>query len=270
MDIEQAIVYALDGEAVLFLGSGFSMGAIKEDTHSFKGAKDLAHDLQRECGIAEEEIVSDLSLASEVFQAKKSEHELMDYLIKEFTAIEITPSQKIIGSVNWKRIYTTNYDNVIKLAYEKNRRVLKSATLSQKLSTFKDKSNLCVYLNGRIDGLSIEKLNNEFKLTNKSYLTEAFRKSEWLSLFRTDLLTAKAIFFIGYSMRYDLDIQRLVSSLDNIKEKTFFIMKEGGIGVVDKIYIEKYGEAIPIGTDQFSSRIEGVKKNIHTISSQIY
>lgn len=265
MDIEQAIVYALDGEAVLFLGSGFSMGAIKADTHPFKGAKDLAHDLQRECGIAEEEMVSDLGQASEVFQELKSEHELVDYLIKEFTAIEITPSQKIIGSVNWKRIYTTNYDNVIKLAYEKNKRLLKSTTLSQKLSTFKDKSNLCVYLNGRIDGLSIEKLNNEFKLTNMSYLTEIFRKSEWLSLFRTDLLTAKAIFFVGYSMRYDLDIQRLVSSLDNIKEKTFFITSENSTKIADKIYIKKYGNVIPIGADQFSSRIECVKK-MHTPS----
>ena len=33
--------------------------------------------------------------------------------IKIFTAIEITPEQKLIGSLPWKRIYTTNYDNVL-------------------------------------------------------------------------------------------------------------------------------------------------------------
>lgn len=265
MDISQAIRYALDGNAVLFLGSGFSMGAIKADTSTFKGAWTLAHDLQKECEIPEDEMTGDLGQASEVFQSIKSEHELVNYLINEFTAVDITPSQECIGTVNWQRIYTTNYDNVIELAYQKNKRLLKSAILSQKLSTFKDKSNLCVHLNGRIDGLTIDKLNSEFKLTNKSYLTEEFRKSDWMSLFRTDLLTAKAIFFIGYSMQYDLDIQRLVSSLDGIKEKTFFIMRDGEKRV-NQILVKRYGNVYPIGTEGFVSNIKDIKST-HTPSS---
>ena len=194
MDIHQAIIHALDGEAVLFLGSGFSVGAIKADTHTLNGAGTLAYDLQKECGIPETEMTTELGQASEVFLKLKSEDELVDYLIKEFTVIDITSAQETIGAVRWKRIYTTNYDNVIELAYLKNKRSLKSVVLSQSVSTFKDKSDLCVHLNGRIDGLTIDKLNSEFKLTNKSYLTEEFRKSNWLFLFRLDLLAAKAIF----------------------------------------------------------------------------
>lgn len=259
MDLTQAIIYALNGEAILFLGSGFSVGAIKTDSHPFKGARTLAHDLQHECEIQEDEMTVDLGQASEVFQDLKSEHELVNYLINEFTAVDISISQKTIGSVRWKRIYTTNYDNVIELAYQQNKRLLKSATLSQKPSTFKDKSDLCVHLNGRIDGLTIDKLNSEFKLTNKSYLTEEFRKSDWLSLFRTDLLTAKAIFFVGYSMQYDLDIQRLVSSLDNIQEKTFFIMRNGE-STINQVLVKKYGNVCPIGTEKFALNIEEVKR----------
>lgn len=260
MDIKQAIISALDGEAILFLGSGFSVGAIKTDSTTFKKASELAKSLQTACGIPESEMTGDLGQASEVFQDLKSEHELVDYLINEFTAVDITHAHKIIGSVNWKRIYTTNYDNVIELAYQRNKRLLKSAILSQNPYNFKDKSNLCVHLNGRVEGLTIEKLNDEFKLTNKSYLTEEFRKSEWLSIFRTDLLTAKAIFFVGYSMQYDLDIQRIVSSLDNISEKTFFIMRDGESNI-NQILVKKYGNAYPIGTDQFAAEIEKEKQS---------
>lgn len=57
---------------------------------------------------------------------------------------------------------------------------------------FKNKSNLCIHINGDIKRLTQEKLNSEFKLTNVSYLTEDFNKSEWLTLFRSDLQTAKS------------------------------------------------------------------------------
>lgn len=259
MDLQEAIIHALDGNALLFLGSGFSIGATKGDSTGFKGAWKLANDLQEQCGIPENERSSDLGQASEVFQSLMSEHELVNYLIHEYTAVDITSSQKIVGSVKWKRIYTTNYDNVIELAYQYNKRTIKSCILSQKPSTFKDKSDLCIHLNGRIEGLTLDKLNNEFKLTNKSYLTEEFRKSDWLSLFRTDLLTANAIIFIGYSMQYDLDIQRLVSSLDGTKEKTFFIMREGESSV-NQLLVKKYGKPCPIGTDGFASEIENIRK----------
>ena len=259
MDIHQAIIHALDGEAVLFLGSGFSVGAIKADTHTLNGAGTLAYDLQKECGIPETEMTTDLGQASEVFLKLKSEDELVDYLIKEFTVIDITSAQETIGAVRWKRIYTTNYDNVIELAYLKNKRSLKSVVLSQSVSTFKDKSDLCVHLNGRIDGLTIDKLDGEFKLTNKSYLTEEFRKSNWLTLFRLDLLAAKAIFFVGYSMQYDLDIQRLVSSLDNIQEKTFFIMRKDE-SLPNQILVKKFGDVYAEGTENFALCIEDVKR----------
>ncbi|MCQ2181794.1 MAG: SIR2 family protein [Bacteroidales bacterium] len=259
MELEQAINYALDGNALLFLGSGFSTGAVKASGDNFASAGPLAKKLCAECGIPEEEQISDLGQASEIFQSLKSESELVDYLIKEYTAVNVNSAQEIIGSVNWKRIYTTNYDNVVEMAYSKNKKIITPVVLSQKPSDFKDKTNLCVHLNGRVDGLTINKLNNEFKLTNISYLTEEFRKSEWLSLFRTDLLTANAIFFIGYSMQYDLDIKRVVSSLAGLKDKTFFIMWEKEPRV-NQLLVEHFGKACPIGTDVFASMIKETRK----------
>lgn len=260
MDLEQAISYALDGDAVIFLGSGFSTGAIKADGNEFCSAKSLAHRLLLECGFKDNELLDDLGQASEIYQEVKSEHELVEFMLKEFTAVQVNSDQNSIGSVKWKRVYTTNYDNVIEQAFLNNSKLATPVVLSQKLSDYKDKSNLCIHLNGRVDGLTIQKLNNEFKFTNKSYLTEEFRKSEWLSLFRTDLLTAKAVFFVGYSMNYDLDIQRLVSSLDNLQSKTFFILKDGE-NATSQLLIKKFGQPCPIGIKQFAEFINKAKKN---------
>ena len=260
MNLEQAILYALDGKAVLFLGSGFSIGATKPNKSEFTIAKPLAHKLLKECGIPDDELFNDLGKASEIYQELKSEHELVDFLREEFTAIGITAAQTLIGSLPWARIYTTNYDNVIELAYQKNKRNLKPAILSQKPIDFKDKKDLCVHLNGRVDGLTLDKLNNEFKLTDKSYLVEDFRKSDWMTLFRTDLLSASAIIFIGYSMQYDLDIQRLFSTLNDVPKKTFFIMRDGE-STTSQLLVKKYGTPYAKGLDHFAELVADAKKN---------
>lgn len=259
MELSQAISYALDGKALLFIGSGFSLGASKANGDEFKIAKPLAHKLLQECKIPEDEWFSDLGKASEIYQELKSEHELVDFLRGEFSAVDVTEEQKIVGSLPWMRIYTTNYDNILELAYQKNKRNLKPAILSQKTSDFKDKRDLCVHLNGRIDGLTIDKLNNEFKLTDRSYLVDDFRKSEWMSLFRTDLLTANAVIFIGYSMQYDLDLQRLFSTLNDVPKKTFFVMRKGEPST-SQLLVRKYGTPCAIGLAEFAKQLIDAKK----------
>ena len=226
MEIQESIIHALDGNAVLFLGSGFSIGATKEDGTEFKTAAPLAHKLLAECNLSKDEYVDDLGQASEVFVNMRSEHELVDYMRKEYTAIDVSAAQEVIASIKWQRIYTTNYDNVIELATLKNKRVLQPAILSNRLVDFKDKSNVCVHLNGRVDRLSIDKLGAEFKLTGRSYMDNEFRNSEWLGLLKSDLLTARTIVYVGYSMQYDLDIRRLVFSLPEVVNKTILVMYE--------------------------------------------
>ena len=92
MEIQESIMHALDGNAILFLGSGFSIGAIKEDGTVFKTAAPLAHKLLAECNLPKDEFVDDLGQASEVFVNMKSEHELIDYMRKEYTAVDVSPA----------------------------------------------------------------------------------------------------------------------------------------------------------------------------------
>lgn len=46
----------------------------------------------------------------------------MEFLRKEYTAIDVTSEQEIIAKINWQRVYTTNYDNVFELACEKTKK----------------------------------------------------------------------------------------------------------------------------------------------------
>lgn len=259
MELQESIIHALDGNAVLFLGSGFSIGATKEDGTEFKTATPLAYKLLAECNLSKEEYVDDLGQASEVFVNMRSEHELVDYMRKEYTAIDVSSAQEVIASIKWRRIYTTNYDNVIELASLKNKRVLQPAILSNKLADFKDKSNVCVHLNGRVEGLSIDKLGAEFKLTGRSYMDNEFRNSEWLGLLKSDLLTARTIVYVGYSMQYDLDIRRLVYSLPEVIDKTILVLYEKE-SQVSLILAQKYGTPYPIGTNEFARMIVEARK----------
>ena len=259
MTLNEAINIILDGEAILFLGSGFSIGATNVNGKDFGNAGELAKKLQKECGYADDEMVKDLGRAAEIYQMDKSEHELVEYLINEFTAIETSDAQKTIASLPWQRVYTTNYDNVFELASQHSKKNYLSPVLSDNTNDYVGKGNLCVHLNGKVDGLTIEKLNGEFKLTDISYLPEDLKKSDWLSIFRTDLRTAKAVFFVGYSMNYDFDLQRTVYE-GAIKDKAFFITYDEE-SKINLRCLEKFGMPCPIKTEGLAKLIEEVKKD---------
>ena len=106
MEIREAIIHALDGDAILFIGSGFSLGAINEGNKKIETATPLAHKLLAECDFEEKDFTNDLGIASRIYQSAKSEIDLIEFLRKEYTAIDVTPEQEIIAQINWQRIYT--------------------------------------------------------------------------------------------------------------------------------------------------------------------
>lgn len=260
MEIQEAIRTIIDGEALLFTGSGFSAGAKKANGDWLCTARTLAHKLLDECGFEKDEYVDDLGQASEIYKGEKGAAGLVDFIKEEFTATELTNEQRFLATLPWFRIYTTNYDNVLQKAWLDAGKRLNVAVLSDRQSDVQDKHTLCVCLNGSLSRLSEDKLNEEIKLTNSSYLTDSFRSSPWLSFFQTDLKTAKAVFFIGYSMQYDLDIQRIVFMDDELRDKTFFIMweKEPKANVM---LVKRFGEACPIGMTAFMNQVKDVQKN---------
>ncbi len=268
MDLEQAIAHAIYGEAVLFIGSGFSVDATKESGEHFNQARDLAHLLMKDCGYSEEDFLDDLGDASQLYLKKKSNIQLVDFLRNEFKAVEVNDTQKTIASINWRRVYTTNYDNVFELSALKNGKATDSVVLSDSLNNYYNKSKLIVHINGYINRLTVDKLNNEFKLTARSYLTDGFNRSEWKDLFMSDLKTAKAIFFVGYSLRYDLDIKRTIINIDpRLKEKTFFIV-DSKTKETARDLISEFGQCFTFGSEVLAQKITVTQKKLPTLPPQ--
>ncbi len=251
MDFIEAIKKIFNGNVVLFTGSGFSLSAKNIKGNKFKTAGELTKFLYLECNEAND---GDLENAVDIFLEEHGEGKLIKLLTEEFSVSEISDELKIYGELPWKRIYTTNYDDVIETLYRSNNKKISSVSLSDKPINY-DKQSVCVHLNGSISNLSTDTLNSEFKLTNVSYLTQTFLESDWIDLFKLDLATSDAIIFVGFSMRYDLDIKRLIYATDELKEKTFFVVSENESSSNLRL-LKKFGTPMPIGICKFSKMIK--------------
>lgn len=254
MQIENAINYALEGEAILFAGSGFSFGAKNINGENFRTGETLKSAIAKKCGVPAER---PLSVLTQYFRKKYSVDELIQFIKNEFSLSSVAQWHDDILAVNWKRIYTTNYDFVIEKAAEHNSKILSKITLSS--GYLKENiENVCIHLNGHIDNLNKNTLDNEFKLIDTSYSCDELDGNRWFELFKDDVHTAKAIIIIGYSMQFDVDIKRILAD-PIVNEKVIFIDRPNP-EEVDKMLLEEYGTCEFIGIEKFAETINKLKQ----------
>ncbi|HSN78649.1 MAG TPA: SIR2 family protein, partial [Anaerolineae bacterium] len=220
MDLEAAMEYALRGDAVLFTGAGFSLGAKNVKGQPLKTGWQLATYLATEAGIPEQTRLED---AAESFVEEFGEDRLIDLLREEFTVQTVEAYHRVIASIPWKRIYTTNYDDVLEKASNQEGMAVTTVSLSDKSQYIPTTNRICMHLNGCINRLDRETISSEIKLTDVSYLTASIVESPWSAFFRQDLRLARAVFFVGYSLA-DLDIKRIIYDFDDLKTKCFFVL----------------------------------------------
>lgn len=255
MSIEDAINLIFSGNCVLFLGAGYSYQAENVMGNGIPMASELSKLLDEESG---EDSDWDLSLAAQSYIEAKGEYQIVEFLKDTFKAVGVKESQEELGKYTWKRVYTTNYDDVFEFSSLKNKKRSTSITLTDRLRDFKNKNGLVVHLNGSIANLTTPQLSAEFKLTDSSYLTTEFTQSEWITLFRNDLADADAVFFIGFSGKSDLDIKRILIENDRLKNKTFFITQSGEKNATVK-RLQQFGTVCQIGRDSFADLIRQQK-----------
>jgi hypothetical protein len=247
MELDRALELALDGEALLFVGAGFSVGALNLNRHSMKTADGLSKHL---CRLMELPDDTGLEDAAEEYATYKGDSNLIELLHREFSASEVDESHRLIADIPWRRIYTTNYDNVMETAYAKSGKRLNPVTPAAEFRKTPKDGTLCVHLNGFIDHLDSDTLWGEFKLTDTSYASQSLVDSPWVAAFRQDLRLASVVFFVGYKLS-DLDIKRILFESDTLREKTFFFLPSG----VDKPAgrrLTRYGQVIPKTTKDFA------------------
>lgn len=194
------------GNAILFTGAGFSLGARNILGSEPPMAKELARKLSQISGLDEES--DDLMFASEVALELHDHGSILDLLKDNYTINKVSSSHEDICNLPWRRFYTTNYDNSIELSsLNKNKRI-ESIDISSDPIDYIKKKNVCLHINGKIEGSNESDLIDKIKLSDASYLSaDSFIKSKWKYHFNRDLERASAIVFVGYSM-YDIDIKK--------------------------------------------------------------
>ena len=257
MELQKSIEYALCGDAILFLGSGASVGATNQNNEQFPLGKELAHRIYPDC--------NDLTQAADFYcedkenEGKDGKQELIAFLKQEFKAKKISDYQKMIPSIPWKRIYTTNYDDIVEKSYNESGKFVRSLTIDDDPCDYiSSDETIYLHINGSISRLNKNSLNVQFKLTDYSYNTNVFNANQWGTLFQSDLKTYSAAIFIGFSMNYDLDIRRIISTVK--KEKCIFIVNKAESSNTVRM-LKKYGNVECIGMDGFFDKVLEVQKN---------
>ncbi len=246
------------GKAIAFTGAGFSFG-----TKNILGsvppmARELAKKL---CSISKLEESEDLMFAADV-AVEYTDHDLILDLLKDnYTLTAVSDSHENICKLPWRKFFTTNYDNSIELASLNIGKRIESIDLSYKPTTYLKKDNVCLHINGKIEGSIPEDLVSKIKLSDSSYLSpDSFVNSDWYYHFKKDLETAGAIVFIGYSM-YDMDVKKFLFENPSLQEKTYFIVRNGA-NFKEIFTLRKYGHVLPIGIDGFSELVKGIQRQI--------
>lgn len=260
MEIQDAIKHAIDGEAVLFLGAGFSVGGKNRNNENLPTARELSRRMCKKIGLPESD---ELAIVSDRFiddpKVGKGVTELINFLRQELYCVSTSKMQDEIFKLPWMRIYTTNYDNIPEMCTRKagiEREVITATLPRRAVSSTK---GAIVHMNGTVIGIDEKKFYEEFKITNSNYMKEGFLDSPWGGKFVKDINNCKAIFFVGYSMKYDLELQKIMHG--NIKEKAIFIDKQDVSDDQEYIF-GKWGKFYPI-------EISGLQKEISKIS-EIY
>ncbi len=261
--IEKLLSIIDTGRAILFTGAGFAVGCKNMANTTPPRAKELARLICEKGGFGKDD---DLTFASDYFLNYRKKSDLL-YLLKEnFTITNNGKEHRKISSLDWKRIYTTNYDNSIEKSAQDAKKIIYSLTIDDNPKEFYKKKNCCIHINGSISSVSEDDLDTKFKLTRTSYVSpDTFEKSPWYYYFKKDLEQCSAIVFIGYSL-YDIAIEKILFSSPTLKKKTYFIT-DCNPSKKTAYILGKYGNLLPIGINGFANKIQLDKKNDSNKSS---
>jgi hypothetical protein len=254
VELEQALKLVYDGRALLFIGAGFSRGARNLAGADFSLGAGLGDRLSEEAVLTKGLALED---AAELYVEKFGVTRLIDKLKLLFSAKSVSDSHKQIADSPWRRVYTTNYDDVFELACSGIGKRVDSVIPLDNISQISKKNLLCVHLNGFIRRTDEDSIWSDLKLTQPSYDSGSAMDSEWGSLFRADLQAAQAVFFVGYSLA-DIDIRRLLFE-EQLIDKSFFVLgPDPDMATAHRA--SKFGLLTAAGTDEFAAQLRSFRK----------
>ncbi len=247
------------GGAVVFFGAGFSAGAT-----GFDGELPLGNQLRDKlgefCGLERKYYeTKDLKDVAEYCLKKQDHQKIVEKLKDIFRVKQSKDEQKVVVGWPWKSIYTTNYDDLVCYAGKQVNKNIDILTLESMLPS--KSRNFCLHINGCVDRLEPEHLDNSFKLSHSSYVNgDVFaNSSEWENKFRKDLQYSALVVFMGYSLA-DMPIERILfMEMGNMRGEVIFVVADSKKYDEDPIgdkKFERYGKLLKIGMESFVNKIQ--------------
>ena len=228
---------------MLFVGSGVGFLAKTKDGSSVASSETLIREMFNKLG-EEYDPRAPLDRIAEHFGRTCGYPELYA-LIKQLLQCDSIPNQEYARflQADWKRIYTTNFDNAIEVVRQRSNSICvpfdpKDATRGS-----------IVHLNGYIDNIDPLKFDETANLTSWSYASNNFAGSSAAQFFRSDIRAARHVIFVGFSLASDLDISRLMAADRAVPGKFHFILAND-VPNYDKTTLERYGRVHNIGVEK--------------------
>lgn len=238
MTLEEAVNRIHLGRSIAFFGSAFS-----------KDAKNLIPDKMlpggalaaRLCKMLGEEEAIPLDLVSQLYSRSGLNPNIREVIREFYTASEVADYQRIVSCLPWRRMYTTNYDNVVEKCRREAGLDANSYTVLEHPADSAGITSI-VHLHGFVERLTQDDWDQAYVLTNEQYASDKLSGSGWLEAFRSDVSYADAIFFFGYAVA-DLDVSRLLYENPSLAEKTFFVVGTSPSRTT-QIRVEGYGALV--------------------------
>jgi hypothetical protein len=205
--------------SIAFFGAGFSRDAVSINSERVASTATLIETLKKATGETED---LPLDLAAQQYVDEKVDPDIRNIIQSSFSTLSAAPHQIKIANLPWKKVYTTNYDNVIEFCRRKEGSAVTSPTALESPRDYAGFFSV-VHLHGFVERLTLTDWDEAHVLTDRQYASDLLSESGWLENFKNDASYADAVFFFGYSMS-DLDITRLLHQNPSIIEKTYIIV----------------------------------------------
>jgi len=232
--------------SILFLGSGFSVGAGNirhQEMPSGRGLKKLFADALK----VRPEDYDLMTLADEF--AQREDLNLYQTVYEIFTTTTAKEHQKVILRDKWRRIYSTNYDDLVEWCCFGVGSVIDSFSFEESKPS-RLNAGAIIHLHGCIRNATEKNVLEQLVLNETSYVRQHIERSVWYDEFVRDLTFCTNCFFIGYSLA-DMHIAALLMKNDHLREKIFFVTLDLSDAIFNR-RVQPYGTILPIGAEGFA------------------
>ncbi|WP_026440807.1 SIR2 family protein [Acidocella facilis] len=201
----------------------------------------------------------DLDTAAEEFRNVHDDEATIIALHSNFRTKTYTDDQATIVTQPWRRIYTTNYDDVIETICSDNRKPITTHGVNDPVGQPMPGTTQLLHIYGNIGRASAREFATTFLLTERQRDNSPFLTSPWMRAFHNDILAASSLIFVGFSLT-DIDIRRLLGLLPPDALQKIHFVNHPSTKKPILTRMSRFGTPHPIGLSALASHL-GMKRS---------